>query len=102
MVLITALALPIGDAAGRHDVLVKDLVGGDPVLTHGDQTLRHAAETMAVHGLTTLPVVDRDDPALVIGIVSLPQLLAARRHDQQEARERERVLRIRLLAPAGR
>ena len=73
-----------------------------PVVTHGDQTLRHAAETMAVHGVTTLSVVDREDPTLVIGTVSLPQLLAARRRDQQEARERERVLRLRLPAPTGR
>ena len=89
-------------AAGRGTTPVKELLTRDPVLTHGDQTLRHAAETMAVHGVTTLPVVDRDDPARLIGLVSLPQLLAARRLDQQEARERERVLRVRLLAPAGR
>lgn len=47
---------------------------------------------------TELPVVDRDDPERAIGIVSLPRLLAARRRDQQEARERERVLRIRLVS----
>jgi len=89
-------------AAGRHDTPVKELLTSDPVLTHGDQTLRHAAETMAVHGVTTLPVADRDDPGRIIGIVSLPQLLAARRRDQQEARDRERVLQIRLLAPTER
>jgi len=87
-------------ASGRDHLPVKELVDDDPVATHGDQTLRHAAEEMAVHGVTTLPVVDRADPTRIIGIVSLPQLLAARRRDQQEARERERVLRIRLLTPA--
>jgi CBS domain-containing protein len=69
----------------------------DPVITHADQTLRHVAETMAVHEVTTMPVVDRDDPRLVVGVVSLPQLLTGRARDQQEARERERVLRVRLV-----
>ncbi len=79
---------------------VRDLMQVDPVVTHGDQTLRHVAELMAVHGVTTMPVVDRDDPTSAIGIVSLPDLLAGRLRDQQEARERERVLRIRLLSPS--
>jgi chloride channel protein, CIC family len=104
---------PQGRLAGvvrRGDLLAANTRGGEatladvltpePVVTHGDQTLRHVAETMAVHEVTTLPVVDRDDPSRPIGIVSLPQLLAGRQRDQQEARERERVLRIRLLAPA--
>jgi hypothetical protein len=33
--------------------------------------------------------------------VSLTQLLAGRQRDQQEARERERVLRVRLVRPWG-
>jgi hypothetical protein len=44
-----------------------------------------------------MPVVDREDGHKVLGIVSLPQLLEGRLRDQQEARERERVLRIRLI-----
>jgi CBS domain containing-hemolysin-like protein len=52
---------------------------------------------MALHGIDTMPVVDREDDQKVIGIVSLPQLLQGRLRDQQEARERERVLRIRLV-----
>ncbi|WP_200950034.1 MULTISPECIES: chloride channel protein [unclassified Nocardioides] len=78
---------------------IGDLLVRDPVHTHSDQTLRAVAETMAVDGITTLPVLDRDDPDVVVGVVSLPQLLAARRRDQQEARDRERVLRVRLLRP---
>jgi H+/Cl- antiporter ClcA/CBS domain-containing protein len=68
-----------------------------PVTTHADQTLRHVAELMAEHGVTTVLVVDRDDPTIALGIVSLPQLLDGRRRDQQESRERERVLRVRLV-----
>ena len=85
--------------SGQENARVDDLVVKDPVVTHGDQTLRHVAELMSEHGITTMPVVDRDDAARAIGIVSLPQLLEGRARDRQEARERERVLRIRLIAP---
>ena len=64
------------------------------VTTHADQTLRHVAEKMARHGLTSLPVVDRTEAERVVGEVSLAQLLRARERDQQEARDRERVLRL--------
>ena len=81
--------------------VLADLMHTEPVVTHGDQTLRHVAELMAANDLTTLPVVDRDDPHRTIGVVSLPQLLAGRQRDQREARERERVLRIRMVRPGG-
>ncbi|WP_310962042.1 chloride channel protein [Nocardioides terrisoli] len=81
----------------KEATTVGELVTSDPVVTHADQTLRHVAELMAVAGVTTMPVVDRDDPTRAVGIVSLPQLLFGRARDQQEARERERVLRIRLV-----
>ncbi|HET9499025.1 MAG TPA: chloride channel protein [Marmoricola sp.] len=90
--------LGAGPDGGPGDTLA-ELVHPDPVVTHGDQTLRHVAEVMAVNDVTTMPVVDRDDPGRAIGVVSLPQLLAGRQRDQQEARDRERLLRIRLVRP---
>ncbi|MGH3444803.1 MAG: chloride channel protein, partial [Nocardioidaceae bacterium] len=92
-------ALFEANSSGAGDTLVKELVVADPVITHGDQTLRHVAELMAVNAITTMPVVDRDDPTRTIGVVSLPQLLLGRERDQQEARERERVLRVRMISP---
>ena len=89
--------LAVGDGDTRT---VADLMVTDPTLTHADQPLRVVAEEMAVQDVTTLPVVDRDDARRVVGIVSLPQLLAARRRDQQEARERQRVLSVRLVERA--
>jgi H+/Cl- antiporter ClcA/CBS domain-containing protein len=76
---------------------LRNIMMTEPIVTHGDMTLRHVAGEMAMHGIDTMPVVDRDDGHKVIGIVSLPQLLQGRLRDQQEARERERVLRIRLI-----
>jgi len=81
------------------DIAVAELARLDPVVTHADQTLKHVANLMAVHEVNRIPVVDRDRPSIVVGIVSLTQLLTARQRDQAEARERERVLRIRLLRP---
>ncbi|ONH33708.1 chloride channel protein [Pseudofrankia asymbiotica] len=72
-----------------------------PVVTHAEQTLRHAAELMAVEDVTTMPVLDRLDGTSVVGLIALPQLLAGRRRDQREARERERPLTIRLIGPRG-
>jgi H+/Cl- antiporter ClcA len=77
---------------------LKQILLTDPVVTHGDMTLRHVAGEMALNGIDTMPVVDREDGHKVIGIVSLPQLLQGRLRDQQEARERERVLHIRLVS----
>jgi CBS domain-containing protein len=73
----------------------------DPVaVTHGDQTLKHVAALMAGAEVNRVPVTDRDDPRMVIGMVTLTQLLAARQRDQVEARERERVLRVRMVVPS--
>jgi CBS domain-containing protein len=71
----------------------------EPVITHGDNTLRHLAEQMSQTEVNRMPVVAREDSARVIGMVSLTQLLAGRHRDHQEARERERVFRVRLVAP---
>jgi H+/Cl- antiporter ClcA/CBS domain-containing protein len=76
---------------------VASLATPNPVCTYADDTLRQAAVVMADRGLTRLPVVDRTDPSRPIGVVSLQQLLAGRLKDLQEARETERVLRLRTL-----
>ncbi|WP_312870561.1 chloride channel protein [Gordonia asplenii] len=55
-------------------------------------TLRHAAYLMADNDVETVPVV-ADDGELV-GVVRLSDLLIARRHDLNEATERERPRRL--------
>ena len=87
--------------AGSGDDRVAALTIPDPICTHSDQTLRQVAETMALAGVTTLPVADRDAADRIVGVITLPQLLAARRRDQQEARDRERILSIRLVRPTA-
>jgi H+/Cl- antiporter ClcA len=93
--LLSAGALTSGQA--RMSALSRPALA----VLHQDQTLRYAAELMASAEVNRVPVVDRDMPDRVIGIVSLTQLLAARQRDQDEARERERPLRLRLVRSIG-
>jgi CIC family chloride channel protein len=96
---VTRRALLAASNQGDGTTTTADLMRPPLAVTHGDQTLRYVAELMALTEVSRMPVVDRDDPRAVIGIVTLSQLLQARRRDQEEARERERVLRPRLVRP---
>jgi H+/Cl- antiporter ClcA/predicted transcriptional regulator len=66
------------------------------VTTFPDEPLRVVVYRMAETRLTRMPVVDRDNPLKIIGMVSLTDLLHARTHNLEEERLRERVLRLRL------
>jgi H+/Cl- antiporter ClcA len=57
-----------------------------------DDTLRQVANNLALHHVTRAPVVDRHDPKRVLGVITLEQLLHARRRDLHEEQHRERVL----------
>jgi H+/Cl- antiporter ClcA/predicted transcriptional regulator len=84
---------------GHHDVTVDGLGIADPLVTHSDETLRAVATFMAANEVDRLPVIDRDDPTRIVGMVSLTMLLAARLRDLEEARDVERVLRVRIVRP---
>jgi H+/Cl- antiporter ClcA/CBS domain-containing protein len=96
---VTRRSLFRANSQGDGTTPLKELMREPVAVTHGDQTLRYVAELMSQAEVNRMPVVDRDDPTKVIGIVSLTQLLAARQRDQQEAREREQVRRVRLVSP---
>jgi CBS domain-containing protein len=72
----------------------------DPVIAFADEPLRVVVYRMVESGFTRFPVVDRDDPKRLVGMVSLDDLLRARSRNLEEERARERVLRLRL--PIGR
>jgi chloride channel protein, CIC family len=65
-----------------------------PVFAYSDEPLRAVVYRMAETGSTEMPVVDRDDPARVLGTISLSDLLRARSRNLEEERTRERVLRL--------
>ncbi|MGW0357479.1 chloride channel protein [Nocardia nova] len=62
---------------------------------HPDNTLREVANALALAHVTAAPVVARDDPNRLCGIVTLEQLLHARRRDLHEEHHRERLLVVR-------
>ena len=59
-----------------------------------DEPLRLVVYRMAETGLTRMPVVERDNPAKLVGMISLTDLLLARTRNLEEERHRERVLRL--------
>jgi hypothetical protein len=56
-----------------------------------------AVYRMAETGFTRLPVVEQASPRKVVGMITLSDLLKARKRNLQEEQLRERALRIRLL-----
>jgi chloride channel protein, CIC family len=70
----------------QHDeaLPLRELVQRSPVVTYDDNTLREAADHMVRMGVGRLPVVTRDAPGVVIGIISRSDLLSAH-EDRLEA-----------------
>lgn len=81
-------------ANGLSDVGVGELALSSLVLAHPDETLRHAGDRMAEHWLGALPVVARDDPTRLLGMLTEFDLLKARQRQLIEERHRERVLTL--------
>jgi CIC family chloride channel protein len=76
------------------DVMIKE-----PVLAYPDEPLRVVVHRMAATGLTRFPVVERDHPRRIVGIVSLNDLLKARMLNLEAEQRRERVLPLRVAVP---
>jgi CIC family chloride channel protein len=71
---------------------VADVLITDPVVVHADDTLREVASRFARHAVTAAPVVDRGDPARLLGLVTVDHLLDGRLRDLAEEHDRERPL----------
>jgi H+/Cl- antiporter ClcA/predicted transcriptional regulator len=89
------------DTEGERRSLL-DMVRHDPVVAYADEPLRVVVYRMAETGLTRFPVVSRDDPHRILGIVALTDLLRARERNLLEERHRARHLRMHLFAPRTR
>ncbi|MEV8569500.1 chloride channel protein [Streptomyces sp. NPDC051322] len=64
------------------------------VTAYNDETLRTIANRMATHHVTRVVIIDRADPDRLEGLLSLRQLLEARRIDQHEEHHSERILTL--------
>jgi chloride channel protein, CIC family len=74
----------------------------DPILAYSDEPLTAVVNRMAETGLNAFVVVERDHPKMVLGLISLRDLLKARVRRLEEEHRRERVLSVRLVLPSGR
>ena len=83
--------------ADAVDEEIGELMHRDVVVAYPDEVLRTVATRMAAFEIGALPVVDRDDPSVVVGVVTEFELLGGRRRQLEEERERERPLRLRPL-----
>jgi len=65
------------DETRPSSTLARDLIRRPPVVVYDDNTLREAADHMVHAHVGRLPVVDRDDPRRVVGMISRSDLLGA-------------------------
>ena len=89
----------VTDPIAAEHLQFLDIVRFDPVVARPDEPLRVIVERMAETGFTRLPVVDRAEPARLVGMITLADLLKARAHNLDGERRRERVLGLRVLFP---
>ena len=88
------------DAAATDSQLsLGDIMIKEPVLAYPDEPLRVVVHRMAATGLTRFPVVARDNPRQIVGIVSLTDLLKARMLNLEAEQRRERILPLRIAFP---
>lgn len=80
--------------AGKKGPTLSSLVVTQPVVAYDDERLTRIVQRMANSGFTKLPVVRREQPTKVVGIVSLSDLLKARIAAQDIEERRERVLQL--------
>ena len=75
---------------------LRELMHADPLVAHPAEPLSQVVSRMAESGLMSFPVVDREAPGQVLGMIGLQDLLRARERQLSDERHRERWIRIRL------
>jgi len=79
------------------DARIRDLIKRAPVTVYDDASFREAADLMVVTGVGRLPVVSRDAPSRVIGIVTRSDLLAAHAQRLEESTVTEQGFELKSL-----
>ncbi len=88
------------NTAQADDTRIADLIKRPPVLVYEDSTLREAMDHMLNHDVGRLPVIARQAPHALVGIITRSDILAAHRRRLDEHRQ-EPPLRIRPAARAA-
>jgi len=82
--LVRALDRDDGEAA-----TVEELGSRRLVVTHGDELLEEATAKMIAHDIGRLPVVDRDDPSRVVGLLGRAGVMAVWLHASRDEHARD-------------
>jgi chloride channel protein, CIC family len=82
--LVRALDRDDGEAA-----TVEELGSRRLVVTHGDELLEEATAKMIAHDIGRLPVVDRDDPSRLVGLLGRAGVMAVWLHASREEHTRD-------------
>ncbi|MDE2196424.1 MAG: chloride channel protein, partial [Gammaproteobacteria bacterium] len=88
------------ELVGTPDTRLDDVMIHEMVLGYPDMTLRELANLMAERQISSLPIVARENPRWVLGVMAMEQVLEARRRDLNEERQAERVLNLPLIRAA--
>jgi H+/Cl- antiporter ClcA len=78
------------DALRANPIIAFDLVTGPPITAYPDESCRTAVERMVQTGVGRLVIVEPDEPARILGIVTRSDLLKSRARlaDEEDHRER--------------
>jgi CIC family chloride channel protein len=71
---------------------LSELIQRAPIVVHADDTLRHAANLMTLHGVGRLPVMEGKQ---MIGIISRSDILASHQRRLKETSSSERSFKAR-------
>jgi CIC family chloride channel protein len=89
--------------ANRHElgdvVSLDGIQHNTPAVAYPDEPLRLVVQRMAETGLTTFPVIEREPAGVLVGMISLDDLLKARALNLEAERRRERIMRLKSLIP---
>ncbi len=86
------LGLPSAEDLGN--IPVASAIGRMAVIAHPDETCRAAADRMAAEGVGRLPVVRREAPQEVIGILTRSDIFKARERDLDVEQRRESIIKL--------
>jgi len=91
------------DAAHPHPIIAFDMMSSPPITAFAEETCRAAVERMVQTGIGRLVVVDPDQPAKILGMVTRSDVLKSRSRlvDEEESRERFYLSRNRAAAQGG-
>jgi chloride channel protein, CIC family len=89
-------------SADSGNLRLIDIMHRESVVTYPDESLRVVVYRMAATGLTRFPVVERENPRILVGMISFNDLLKGRANYLDAEQRRERVLPLGIALPRAR